>query len=383
MGQITVNRIKRAQLLLLLAAFLLFLGGCGKKEDDGVTGMSDMAVPMSGGVDIEHFGSEEWSGGGSADGRESGNGSADGKKDSGGDEAAQPEPENPMEISRTEKEVSYAGEDFLKACAAIGGDEIYIAGYYGKYTDTKPAAEDYFWGSLEKESDMLREFTLDIPENMAAARSCVDAAGNWHVFCLSQTDGSFTFDRAELRVIDGQGGNLKTVDCGELLQAKHFIPYWMAADGEGNYFLADNRTVLWIDGEGHVKKWYETDWLEGLGLGRSGRLYGVFTDGSGASYLGCLEPETGVVEQCASFEERLSSGFDVLQPGVHTELLLANRGDGLWRYDGEGLELTVPIGEIVENGQDISAMGFLDDGRACVMSYEDGKHIFYYVPVEE
>lgn len=381
MEQITVNRIKRAQLLLLFAALLLFLGGCGKEEGSGGTGMSDMAVPMSGGVDIDHFGSEAWSGGNLADEEgQSGGNPANEEGQSGGGFA-----DGEAEVSHTQKEVSYAGADFLKACAAIGADQIYLAGYHGTYKDTKPEAEAYFWGKLEKESDVLQEFAMDIPENMAAARGCVDAEGNWHVLCLSQEEGSFTFDKAEVRVIDSQGSILKTVDYEEVLQTKRFIPYWMAVDEAGNYFLADNRTVLWVDGEGHVKKWYETEYLEGLGIGRSGQVYGVFTDDSGASYLGCLEPETGVVEQCASFEKELSSGFDVLQPGVHTELLMANRGDGLWRYDGESLALAVSIGEIIGNGngQDIAAMGFLDDGRACIMSYEEEGYVFYYVPVEE
>lgn len=373
MEQITAERIKMMQVVLFLVAVLLFLGGCGKEAEDGVKGMSDMAVPMSGGVDIEHFGSEEWSGGnisGQTAGKSEGN---DGEKSM---------TEEPVEISREKKEILYAGGDFLKSCAGIGANGIYLTGYHGKYEDMKPTRENYFWGRIEMEGDVLQEFDLDVQEDMTALRSCVDTEGNWHVLCVSQVDGAFTYDKAEIWVIDGQGSRTKTIDYMEAMQTKQFIPYWMVVDREGNYFLADNWTLLWIDGEGHVKKWYETDYLEGLGMGKSGQIYGVFTDDAGETYLGCLDPEMGEVEQCVSFEKKLSSSFSVLQPGVNSELLLANRGDGAWRYDGEDLELAVSIGDILGNGQDISAMGFLNDGRLCVMSYENDRHVFYYVPVE-
>lgn len=95
MEQVTVNRMKRTQLILLLAAFLmLFMGGCAGKSDEVAgtglavgTGITDygnigeenavisvskletavksgtVAMQVSGGVDIDHFGSEAWAGG--------------------------------------------------------------------------------------------------------------------------------------------------------------------------------------------------------------------------------------------------------------------------------------------------------------------------------
>ncbi len=95
MEQVTVNRMKRTQLILLLAAFLmLFMGGCAGKADEvagtdfaagadmtdsGYSGEENVivsvskfktavksgtvAMQVSGGVDIDHFGSDAWSGG--------------------------------------------------------------------------------------------------------------------------------------------------------------------------------------------------------------------------------------------------------------------------------------------------------------------------------
>ena len=82
------DRVKIAQLILLAAAFLLFLGGCGKEgapaDAAARTGATiqtgtatrtettapkpglqnaDTLVFLSGGVDIENFGSAAWTGG--------------------------------------------------------------------------------------------------------------------------------------------------------------------------------------------------------------------------------------------------------------------------------------------------------------------------------
>ena len=103
MEQITIERMKRTQIILLLAAFLLFLGGCGKEDGDSVKNLSDIAVPMSGGVDIEHFGSEEWTGGNV------------GSEENRTEQELSAEPEH---ISHEEAEYVLE-EDFIKSCVSI------------------------------------------------------------------------------------------------------------------------------------------------------------------------------------------------------------------------------------------------------------------------
>lgn len=120
----------------------------------------------------------------------------------------------------------------------------------------------------------------------------------------------------------------------------------------------------------------------GIGMGRSGALYGVFNV-SGDDILGVIDIEKGSIEKCANLPENtMRPTFSVLQAGVNTELLLANKGEGVWSYDGTKLRQVLTIENIVGNGQDILAMGFLWDGRVCVMSYEDENYVFRYIPVE-
>lgn len=363
MEQITIERMKRTQIILLLAAFLLFLGGCGKEDGDSVKNLSDMAVPMSGGVDIEHFGSEEWTGGN-----------------------VEPEGEKifaePMEISH-EEAAFVLEQDFIKSCVSIGAGGIYLTGFYGKPADGEPDRKNYFLGRIEEEEMSIQEFDLKVPEDLFGMRGCVDADGNWHLLLVERIDGKMTYGKAEIWVIDRQGQKLETIDCAEMMQTKPFIPFWMAVDEEGNYFFANNGTLLWVDSEGAVKKWYETDSLYGLGIGRSGEVYGVFETADGEAYLGCLNPEEGVVDKLTDIAQELYSSFEVLQPGVNSELLLANKGNGIWKYDGEQLELVCSVKEILGNGQDIAGMGFPGDGRACVMSYQQEKHRVDFKPIEK
>lgn len=366
MAQITLTRIKRIQFLLFMVVVLLLIfGGCGRTEETEGAGQTtayvepeNMVVFMSGGVDAEAIGTSEWKG---------------------------LDVEVPaVVLSDREVTVTYEGQDFMKSCAAIGGDSIFLTGYHGVYSDKAPDSEDYFFGRLGAEEAAIREFDFDAPQDMFALRGSVDKEGNWHLLLSQRIDNRMTYEKTEIWVIDSQGQREEVIDLTEMMKQENFIPFWLAVDEQGSYYLsADMKRVLQLDSSGQLKNRFETDSVRGLGIGRSGQVYGVFENENGEEYLGSLNPETGYVERLADFPERgLQSSFDVLQPGAKWELLLANRGNGAWRYDGESLELKVSTGDILGNGQDIAAMGFLEDGRICVMSHENDTNVFYYVPVE-
>lgn len=361
MEQATLNRIRRAQIILLAAAFLLFLGGCGDESGEGVKAIGDMAVPMSGGVDIEHFGSEEWSGG----------------EQSGED--------TPMELSDETATVTYSGELFMKTAADIGGNSIYLAGFYGNPHDErsleeKTSMDAYFTGRVGTGQEIMAEIDLNLPEDMYVVKGCVDSEGKWHMLLTQRIDGALTWEKSEIRVVNEDGETERIIDMTEALQ-QIMLPFWVAVDRQGNYYLANQGKLIVTDGQGKTKHRYSTASLAGMGIGKSGQIYAVISNDTGA-HLGKLDSETGTIEECAVFDRELLSTFSILQPGTNTELLLANKGNGAFTYDGEKLELAVSVGSIMGNGQDIAAMGFLEDGRICVMGYEDDKILFHYVPVE-
>ena len=370
MEKVIKQRFQRIQVILFIAAaILLFFGGCGNESDDTgkVAGLGSESV----------YGEEEQ--GESTRAEESEETSGQEEQEQNGDFAGEG---FSLPISRETATVDYAGYDFLKSCVSVGGDGIYLTGFHGSYQGTQPTMDTYFFGKIALGQDSIQEFDMEISEDMFAVQGCVDETGRWHVLLTERIDNAMTWEKSEIWIINRLGEKEATIDMTEAVKQK-MLPFWMAVDGQGNYYLANQGGLLMTDSSGEPQYSYKADNFSGLGIGRSGQVYVVIDSSDEEAYLGKLDPDTGVVEECAVFGKKLDSSFSVLQGGVNTELLLANKGNGLWKYDGEKLELSVSTGEILGNGQDISAMGFLADGRACIMGYANGSYRFYYVPLEE
>lgn len=382
MTELTRTRVKKIQLLLFAAVIvMLFFGGCGGQKADDGAGAEDMAVSLSGGVDISTMGTEAWQesqplsrmedmgSAGNSDQEESRDGNA---------AAAVPEmPLNPNELT-----VIWQGMDYMSSCRAIGGDSIYCTGFEGKSDGNNPAEGSCFAGRIGLEENDIQQFTLEIPKNMFVYRGCTDSQGRWHML-LSQRNGN----QAE----PGKGTEIWIVNReGELEQSFDITAYvgetwfclWFAVDHEGIYYLAGQNGIKVINtAEQSVATFNFGGEILGIGIGRSGALYGMFSV-EGNNFLGTIDTDDGKVEKCADLTEPLNSSFSILQEGVDTELFLANKGNGVWSYDGTELRQELLFKDIMSNGQDILAVGFLWDGRMCIMSYEEGKDVFRYIPME-
>lgn len=380
MAELTMERIKRLQLLLFVVVIvMLFFGGCGEQEPDGSAGPENMAVSLSGGVDISTMGTEEWKGAQNSGGTEdlSGTGNTAGFSDP-GDTAG-----SGMEINLNEAKVVYQGTAFMSSCRTIGGDSIYSTGYLGEFDGNHPVEGDYFAGRIGVEEDEVQQFSLDIPEDMFAYRGCTDSQGRWHLLLIQRAAETVTYGKMEIWVIDRGGALEQVFDITECAEEGVKIPGWMEVDSDGNYYFASGDKILVIDIEDQsVQLLHFSGEIIGFGRGRSGTLYGVFNVEDN-DFLGIVDPGSGSIEKCVDFpENNVRPKFSVLQGGVDTELLLANMGDGIWSYDGTELRQEMTLENIVANEQDILAMGFLWDGRVCIMSYEDGAYVFCYTPVE-
>lgn len=346
----TIQRIQA--LLFLIAILLLVLGGCGDKEAENGSkaDLGNMSVSLSKGED-----------------------------------RTKPD----MEMNSEKAVVIYQGMPFMSSNRAIGGDSIYITGFQGEFNGDQPAEGPYFAGRIGIEEDTVQEFDLEIPEDMFVYRSCTDREGRWHLLLSQRIDNKVTFERTEIRIVNSHGETEGSLDVTECIKEWNSIPFWMAVDHRGNYYLlsdfGNGGSLLMIDAENQTAAplRFDEGSIDGIGVGRSGTVYGVF-DQNGTSYLGSIDPYSESVDICADFPENSSRpSFSVLQGGVNTELLLANKGEGVWSYDGKELELVVSLEELAGNGQDILAMGFLRDGRVCCMAYENREHVFRYVPAEE
>lgn len=400
MRESTLAGVKKIQLLLFVVVIaMLFFGGCGGQEAEDGARLEHMAVSLSGGVDISTMGTEAWQESQALSRAEDGNGTgtAAGDGNSGaagnqagtagagnpgaaGNQAGTPGAETPrMALNDSEATVTYKGLDYVSSYRTIGGDSIYCTGFEG----TVPEEGPYFAGRIGMEEDTIQQFSLEIPKGMFVYRGCTDSQGRWHLL-LSQKNGSTVQadQKTEIWIVNRDGELEQSFDITEYVGESWFC-IWMAVDQEGVYYFALNGGLRVIDTAAQTVATLNFGGeILGIGIGRSGALYGMFNV-EGNNFLGRIDTGSGSVEKCADLAETLNSSFSILQGGANTELLLANKGNGVWSYDGEELKQELVFSDIMASGQDILAIGFLWDGRMCVMSREGGRDVFRYIPVED
>lgn len=376
MTEWTMTKVKAIQILLFAVVIvMLFFGGCGSQEAVDGARLENMAVPLSGGVDINAIGTEEWRG--SQELREAEHISDTENADDAGNVSG-------VTLNPDDATVTYQGAAFMSSCRTIGGDSIYSTGFLGEFDGSHPVEGAYFAGRIGLEEDAVQQFALEIPDNMFAYRGCTDSQGRWHLMLAQKTGNTVEPDeKAEIWVINRDGELEQSFDITECVKEGGWWSLWMEVDSDGIYYLASNEKIEIIDAVNQsVAILHFSGSINGIGIGRSGALYGVF-EVEGNEMLGIVDTENGSIEKCADLPENdVRPTFSALQEGVNTELLLANMGDGIWSYDGAELTQKLTLENIVANGQDILAMGFMWDGRVCIMSYEEGKYIFHYAPVE-
>ena len=113
-------------------------------------------------------------------------------------------------------------------------------------------------------------------------------------------------------------------------------------------------------------------------MGRSGAVYCTYAEESGGRRLARLE-ENGF-SVCDVELPEAQPVYAGIYAGTDSEILLFNKESGIIAYDGNELEVRVSGEELPVKGGDIRGYGILSDGRACILSQENGTTVFYYVP---
>lgn len=284
--------------------------------------------------------------------------------------------DQPRMVSDRRTEIVCQGDLFYKSLAEVGANGTYIV-----YMSELDATERYL-GWLPAEGTELQDFGLSLTDGKVALASCTDSQGNWHIMVAKSGDQEW----AQIWVVSADGYLERTVDISDIRKSQQLRPFYMAVDGNGCYYMDNWGLLLVLDEDGNLKHRTKTRNVAGLGTGRSGQVYGVFLEeDSAGAYLASILPEDGSIERCPNGGfGALGAKFSSLQPGVNCELLLGNMAEGVWEYrDGELIKV-LEAGELPCSGQNILAMGFLDDGRLCVMEYreQEMENVFYYVPAE-
>lgn len=110
---------------------------------------------------------------------------------------------------------------------------------------------------------------------------CVSEEGNLYVISCTNTDfdGNYRQKFWELAVYDAQGNALWRVDLSDTVGTDGVVRN-MEVDGEGRLYLMMDDRVCLLDGEGVPRGDWRPDGarLEGIGVGRDGKVYVLYTE---------------------------------------------------------------------------------------------------------
>lgn len=284
-----------------------------------------------------------------------------------------------VEVSNKSAIVSYAGENFVKSVFAVGNTMLYVCGI--------KADDEYFYGCMQKEEDIFKEFTMEMDEGMRAFNMVVDEQGRCHILWMSvekyeEGDQRFdliTYEKSCITIVDHEGKIERETDVTDLFSSGYKRPFCFVVDREGNYYFENEKEIVQILKDGTQGTVTTCDgWIEGIGMGKSGAVYCTYRQEDGERKLGQLEENA-----LRTYEIQLPES-DAIYAGIYagtdSELLIFNKESGVFAFDEGHIEERVSEAELPVKGTEIVGYGMLSDGRICMMEQEDEHTVFYYIP---
>ncbi len=285
-----------------------------------------------------------------------------------------------FEKSMVEKKVTYQGENFLKSVFATGGDRLYVGG-------TKEDGS-YFLGTMLQEENVFQELQVTIPEGMRILRMFVDKQGNCHALWMSMKISGEgvtasmvpTYEQCYITIVTPEGEVVKQIDLAGIFGAKIRMPYYFVTDFEGNYWIENEQQVLKISQDGKIVDRIDCGgYVEGIGVGKSGAVYVVYSSKDGKTYLGKIDGSE--LSETTEIPTHPAS-YALIISGVDSEVVLYNKVGGIYTFIGGALTLQVTEEDLPMGREDIYGYGMLGDGRLCLFGAEGDGMVFHYVPIE-
>lgn len=299
----------------------------------------------------------------------------------GGEEAGQDfvMPATVIEASDKMAVVPYKGENFVKSVFAAGGDMLYVCGI-------KEGGE-FFLGYMQEEADVFQEFKAPVEEGMRAFNMAVDAKGRCHILWMSveelelngQSFDGITYEKSCITVVNQGGGIESEIDVTPVFSPEQRRPSCFVADEEGNYYFENGQNLVQILADGAPGLTVPCDGrIEGVGRGKSGSIYCIYSTENGTRELASLE-EGRMVPRGVTLPEA-SASYSDLYPGVDAELLIYNRSNGIYCYEDNEAHISVSDTDMPVAEHTVAGQGALADGRICILAVENGANVFYYIP---
>ena len=284
-----------------------------------------------------------------------------------------------VEVSDKNAIINYSGENFIKSAFAAGGNMLYICGM--KEDDS------YFSGYMQAEEDVIHEFDPGMDEDMRAFNMAVDCNGRCHILWMSvekaelngQLLDRINYGKSCITVVNSGGELEKEVDVSGIFSSRQTRPFCFAVDREGNYYIENEKEIIQILPDGAQGRTVACDGrIEGIGVGKSGAVYCIYEEEGGGKKLADLNQDG--LSICDAKLPEANASYAGIYAGTDSEILLFNKDSGIFAYDGNEIEARVSGGEMPVTNDRIAGYGILSDGRACILSQENGTTVFYYVP---
>lgn len=277
-----------------------------------------------------------------------------------------------------EATILYAGDQFTKSVFAVGADMLYVCG--------RKENGSTFWGRMQQEEDTFQEFVVNMEAGMRPFDMAVDERGNCHILWMSvesvEMNGEsldmINYEKSCITVVNPKGEADNRIDVSEVFSTIEKRPFCFAVDREGNYYVEKEKNVIKITKDGSMSENVVCDgWVEGIGVGKSGVVYCIYSDTSGCAKLARFDAGKPIV--CEVQLPKTAAVYAGVYAGTDTELLLINKDSGIYACDEETVKQRVSVKEMPVSGEKMTAYGVLADGRACLMGQENQQTTFYYI----
>lgn len=277
------------------------------------------------------------------------------------------------------------GEEFLDYDLGVSGDMLYMCG-------STPEENGIYLAGMPGEEQQLSWSYIEIPDQMEIRNIVTDYQNKWHILLMEMAKVTIdglehnlpTYEVSYIWTINREGEVERKLDVSDIFAREQRSPSCFITDSDGNFYFDEEGDILRLDPDSSVTmRWScNSDRIEAIGCGKSGKIYCIYEDHQGADILELLE-EDGIADICLPLP-KYDCKYCCMAAGIDAELLIFNRIGGVFAYTAEDNVVKQRIWEkdMPVSGQDVFADKFLNDGRLFLKAKDRGTDecLYYYMP---
>lgn len=263
----------------------------------------------------------------------------------------------------------------------LQGDKLYYINYQW---DENSGNSKIKLGSYNLSDGTKEDLPVEIDGNNGGINSMqVDADGNIYTaeyqWNATEGDDAYSEQKVVLCKYDSTGAKIMENDISDVMQQDENNSYInnMCIDGQGRFYISSNDLIRLFDTDGQFQGAVQTDsqWIQGMGEAKDGKVYFAYYDNSGDVKLSGIDFEGKKIGQ--TYENFVgSNGNGSLNPGVDGDLLIST-DTILYEYslaDQSTTEVLTWLDSDI-NGSYVNYAGATSDGKilAVINDWSSGE----------